>query len=44
MPLRVAAFATDGVEHFLKGTIKTDTQDFLGKIEGWLHCPRHEKY
>src|SRR6267142_2949628 len=35
MPLRAVAFATDGVEHFLKGTMKTDTQDFLGKMEGF---------
>jgi hypothetical protein len=35
MPLRAVAFATDGVEHFLEGVIKTDTQDFLGKMEGF---------
>ena len=35
MPLRPVAFATDGVEHFLEGVIKTDTQDFLGKMEGF---------
>ncbi len=35
MPLRAVAFATNGVEHFLEGVIKTDTQDFLGKMEGF---------
>jgi len=35
MPLRAVAFATDGVENFLEGVIKTDTQDSLGKMEGF---------
>jgi hypothetical protein len=35
MPLTAVAFATDGVENFLEGALKTDTQDFLGKMEGF---------
>jgi len=35
MPLRAVAFTTNGVEHFLEGVIKTNTQDFLGKMEGF---------
>lgn len=35
MPLTAVAFVTDGVENFLEGVIKTDTQDFLGKMEGF---------
>jgi hypothetical protein len=35
MPMKGVAFATPGVEHFLEGVMKTDTQDFLGKMEGF---------
>jgi hypothetical protein len=35
MPLRGVAFTTDGIENFLEGAMKTDTQDFLGKMEGF---------
>ncbi|RDB19669.1 hypothetical protein Hypma_013284 [Hypsizygus marmoreus] len=35
MPMNGIAFATEGVENFLEGTLKTDTQDFLGKMEGF---------
>jgi hypothetical protein len=33
MPIKGVIFATSSVEHFLEGVMKTDTQDFLGKIE-----------
>jgi hypothetical protein len=35
MPLRGVAFSTSGVENFLEGALKTDTQDFLGRMEGF---------
>jgi hypothetical protein len=33
--MRGVAFATAGIEHFLEGVMKIDTQDFLGKMEGF---------
>ncbi|KAF8228369.1 hypothetical protein L208DRAFT_1291848, partial [Tricholoma matsutake] len=35
MPMKGVAFATPGVKHFLDGVMKTDMQDFLGKMEGF---------
>jgi len=35
LPLRGVAFATEGVEDFLESAMKTDTQDFIGKMEGF---------
>jgi hypothetical protein len=35
MPMRGISFTTSGVENFLEGVLKTDTQDFLGKMEGF---------
>lgn len=35
MPMKGVAFATPSVKHFLEGVMKTDTQDFLGKMEGF---------
>jgi hypothetical protein len=35
MPMRGAVFSTSGVENFLEGVMRTDTQDFLGKMEGF---------
>ena len=35
MPLWDIAFVTAGVENFLESTTKTNTQDFLGKMEGF---------
>ena len=35
MPMRGAFFTTSGVENFLEGVMRTDTQDFLGKMEGF---------
>ena len=35
LPLRGVTFATDGVEDFLESALKTDSQDFIGKIEGF---------
>jgi hypothetical protein len=35
MPMKGVAFATPSVEHFLEGVMKTDTQDFLRKMEGF---------
>ena len=35
MPMRDAFFTTSGVENFLKDVMRTDTQDFLGKMEGF---------
>ena len=35
LPMRGVAFATAGVENFLEGTMKIDTQDFLAKMEGF---------
>ena len=35
MPLAPVAFTTDGVDNFLEGALRTDTQDFLGKMEGF---------
>ena len=35
LPLRGVSFATEGVENFLEGALKTDTQDFIGKMEGF---------
>jgi hypothetical protein len=35
MPMRGAIFTTPGVENFLEGVMRTDTQDFLGKMEGF---------
>jgi hypothetical protein len=36
MPLAPVAFTTEGVDDFLEGALKTDTQDFLGKMEGFV--------
>ena len=35
MSMRGAVFSTSGVENFLEGVMRTDTQDFLGKMEGF---------
>ena len=35
MPMRGAIFSTSGIENFLEGVMRTDTQDFLGKMEGF---------
>ncbi|KAG6875862.1 hypothetical protein C0992_001988 [Termitomyces sp. T32_za158] len=35
LSMKGISFATSGVENFLEGTMKTDTQDFLGKMEGF---------
>jgi hypothetical protein len=35
MPLQGISFSTSGVENFLEGALKTDTQDFLGRMEGF---------
>jgi hypothetical protein len=35
MPLVPVAFTTDGVNNFLEGALRTNTQDFLGKMEGF---------
>jgi hypothetical protein len=35
IPLTGVSFATDGVQSFLPGVLKTDPQDFLGKMEGF---------
>jgi hypothetical protein len=35
MLMRGAFFMTSGVENFLEGVMRTDTQDFLGKMEGF---------
>jgi hypothetical protein len=35
LPLTGVAFATEGVDNFLEGAMKTDTQHFLGKMEGF---------
>ncbi|KAF8221451.1 hypothetical protein L208DRAFT_1327947, partial [Tricholoma matsutake] len=35
MPMRGAIFSTSGVENFLKGVMRMDTPDFLGKMEGF---------
>lgn len=35
LPLRGVAFATKGVEDFLESALKTDEQDFIGKMEGF---------
>ena len=35
LPLRGVAFATKGVENFLEHALKTDEQDFVGKMEGF---------
>jgi hypothetical protein len=35
MPMRGVSFTTSGVENFLEGVMKTDTQDFLGEMEGF---------
>jgi hypothetical protein len=34
-PLRGVSFATKGVEDFLEHGLKTDEQDFIGKMEGF---------
>jgi hypothetical protein len=36
MPMRGAIFLTSGVENFLEGVMRTDMQDFLGKMEGFM--------
>jgi hypothetical protein len=36
MPMRGAVFSTSDVENFLEGVMRTDTQDFLGKMEGFV--------
>lgn len=35
LPMKGVTFATPGVEHFLEGVMKSDPQDFLGKMEGF---------
>jgi hypothetical protein len=35
LPLTGVAFTTEGVDHFLESAMKTDTQHFLGKMEGF---------
>ena len=35
LPMKGVTFATAGVENFLEAVIKTDPQDFLGKMEGF---------
>jgi hypothetical protein len=35
LPLRGVTFATEGVEDFLEGGMKTNKQDFIGKMEGF---------
>jgi hypothetical protein len=35
LPLRGVAYATEGVNNFLEGAMKIDTQDFVGKMEGF---------
>jgi hypothetical protein len=35
LPLMGVAFTTEGVDNFLEGAMKTDTQHFLGKMEGF---------
>jgi hypothetical protein len=35
LPLHGVAFATEGVDNFLEGAMKTDTQYFIGKMEGF---------
>ena len=35
MSMRGIAFCTDGVQNFLEGVMKTDTQDFVAKMEGF---------
>jgi hypothetical protein len=34
LAIRGVAFATEGVENFMLGTMKTDNQDFISKLEG----------
>jgi hypothetical protein len=33
--MKSVAFVTEGVENFLEGVMKTDTQHFLSKLEGF---------
>jgi hypothetical protein len=35
LPLRGVTYATEGVDNFLEGAMKIDTQDFVGKMEGF---------
>lgn len=35
LSMKSVAFATEGTENFLEGALKIDTQDFLGKMEGF---------
>jgi len=35
LPMKGVTFATAGVENFLEAVMKTDPQDFLGKMEGF---------
>jgi hypothetical protein len=35
MPMKSVSFTTSGVENFLEGVMKIDTQDFLSKMEGF---------
>jgi len=35
LPLRGLVYETDGIENFLEGVMKMDTQDFVGKMEGF---------
>ena len=35
LPMKGVTFATAGVKNFLEAVMKTDPQDFLGKIEGF---------
>jgi hypothetical protein len=35
LPLRGVTFATEGVDDFMEGGMKIDSQDFVGKMEGF---------
>lgn len=35
MSMKSVAFSTEGVENFLEGAMKIDTQHFLSKMEGF---------
>jgi len=35
LPLRGIVYETDGIENFLEGAMKMDTQHFIGKMEGF---------
>lgn len=35
LPMCGVAYSTLGVQHFLEGVMKIDTQDFVGKMKGF---------